>query len=59
VLPHPLYSSDLAPSDFHVFPKLKEHLKDQRFSYDEELKSAGKNGFKNKQPVVLRTDFRN
>ena len=27
VLPHPPYSPDLAPSDFHLFPKLKEHLK--------------------------------
>jgi histone-lysine N-methyltransferase SETMAR len=26
VLSHPPYSSDLAPSDFHLFPKLKEHL---------------------------------
>jgi len=23
VLPHPLYSPDLAPSDFHLFPKLR------------------------------------
>jgi hypothetical protein len=28
----------LAPSDFHLFPKLKEHLKGQRFSCDEEVK---------------------
>jgi len=27
VLPHPPYSPDLAPSDFHLFPKLKKHLK--------------------------------
>jgi hypothetical protein len=27
LLPHPLYSPDLAPSDFHLLPKLKEHLK--------------------------------
>jgi len=40
VLPHPPYSPDLAPSDFHLFPKLKEHLKGQRFSCDEEVKSA-------------------
>jgi hypothetical protein len=24
VLPHPAYSLDLAPSNFHLFPKLKE-----------------------------------
>jgi len=27
MLPHPLYSPDQASSDFHLFPKLKEHLK--------------------------------
>jgi histone-lysine N-methyltransferase SETMAR len=26
VLPHPAYSPDLAPTDFHLFPKLKEEL---------------------------------
>ena len=34
-LPHSPYSPDLAPSDFHLFPKIKEHLKDQRFSCNE------------------------
>ena len=28
LLPHLPYSPDLAPSDFFLFPKLKEHLKD-------------------------------
>jgi histone-lysine N-methyltransferase SETMAR len=32
VLPHPPYSPDLAPSGFHLFPKLKGHLEGQRFS---------------------------
>ena len=27
VLPHPPYSPDLAPSDYHLFGKLKEHLR--------------------------------
>jgi len=37
VLPNPPYSPDLAPSDFHLFPKRKEHLKGQRFSCVEEV----------------------
>ena len=45
VLPHPPYSPDLAPSDFHLFPKLKEHLKGQRFSCDEGVKSAVRKWF--------------
>lgn len=32
LLEHPPYSPDLAPSDFHLFPKLKMFLAGQRFS---------------------------
>lgn len=38
VMPHPPYSPDLAPSDYHLFPKLKEHLSGKRFQNDEEVK---------------------
>jgi histone-lysine N-methyltransferase SETMAR len=38
-LSHPPYSPDLAPSDFHLFPNLKKHLRGRRFSCDEDLKS--------------------
>ncbi|XP_014484747.1 PREDICTED: uncharacterized protein LOC106749613 [Dinoponera quadriceps] len=38
VMPHPPYSPDLAPSDYHLFPKLKEHLCGQRFRSDNEVK---------------------
>jgi len=31
VLPHPPYSSDLAPCDFYLFPKLKLKLKGHHF----------------------------
>ena len=27
ILPHPLYSSDMASSDIYLFPKLKSHLR--------------------------------
>lgn len=37
---HPPYSPDLAPSDYHLFPNLKKHLRGQKFSTDNELKSA-------------------
>ena len=30
-LPHPPYSPDLAPSDFFLFPKLKDYLKGNRY----------------------------
>lgn len=35
---HPPYSPDLAPSDFHLFPKLKECLGGKQFANDEDLK---------------------
>lgn len=40
VLPHPPYSPDLAPSDYHLFPKLKKHLRGKRYSDDNELMDA-------------------
>ena len=30
LLEHPRYSPDLAPCDFHLFPKMKEHLRGHR-----------------------------
>ncbi|XP_068207786.1 histone-lysine N-methyltransferase SETMAR-like [Palaemon carinicauda] len=40
LLDHAPYSPDLAPTDFHLFPKLKQHLGGQRFNTDEEVKEA-------------------
>ena len=36
LLPHPLYSPDLAPSDHHLFRSLSNGLKDKKF--ENELK---------------------
>ena len=40
LLDHPPYIPDLAPSDFHVFPKLKEYLGGKRFENDDVLKET-------------------
>ena len=40
ILPHPPYSPDLAPSDFFLFPKLKDYLKGNRYETDEDVKNA-------------------
>jgi len=37
LLPHPIYLSDLAPSDYHLFPKLKTFLIGQKFGSNEEI----------------------
>ena len=39
IITHPPYSPDLAPSDYHLFPKLKEHLSGKRFNNDDEVKA--------------------
>jgi histone-lysine N-methyltransferase SETMAR len=39
-IPHPAYSPDLAPSDYHVFGPLKEALSGKKFSMDDEIKEA-------------------
>jgi len=57
VLPHPPYSPDLAPSDFHLFPKLKEHLKGQHFSCDEEVKSAVRKWFQKQNTNFFKGGF--
>jgi len=40
-LDHPPYSPDLAPSDYHLFPRLKKQLKGCHFSTDTEVIAAG------------------
>ena len=42
ILTHSLYSPDLAPSDFHLFPELKSHLGGTHFQTNDELKNEVK-----------------
>ena len=37
LLDHPPYSSDLAPRDYRLFPKLKEHLRGKKILSDNEV----------------------
>jgi hypothetical protein len=39
VITHPLYSPDLAPCDFNLFPKMKMKLKGRRFDTTEEIQA--------------------
>ena len=38
VLPHPPYSSDIAPPDYHLFRWLQNHLCDKIYENDDQLK---------------------
>jgi transposase len=42
VLPHPPYSPDLAPSDYHLFSPLKDAIRGKKFEDDEEVISEVK-----------------
>ncbi|CAG8845917.1 6728_t:CDS:1, partial [Gigaspora margarita] len=37
ILPHPLYSPDLAPCDFFLFPRIKKELAGKSFNSIENL----------------------
>ena len=52
-----VYSPDLAPSDFHLFPKLKEHLKGKHFSCDDEVKSAERKWFQKQNTNFFKDGF--
>ncbi|GFR89886.1 histone-lysine N-methyltransferase SETMAR [Elysia marginata] len=49
-LPHPSYSPDLAPSDYHFFVPMKQGLRCKHNENDEEVKSAVKTWLK-EQPI--------
>ncbi|XP_046976362.1 histone-lysine N-methyltransferase SETMAR-like [Vanessa cardui] len=40
ILEYPPYSPDLAPSDFYLFPRLKEHLRGKKFEDNSEVMAA-------------------
>jgi hypothetical protein len=46
VLKHSPYSPDLAPSDFHLFGPMEEHLQAHKFADDNEVMEAVQSWFK-------------
>lgn len=58
VLPHPPYSPDLAPSDFFLFPKLKEMLKGTHFSDVEEAKNTANTWLQTSPSTFFRDSLR-
>ena len=51
-LPHPPYSPDLAPTDYHLFRSLSDHLREKKFDDENDLKTDLDNFF-NQKPVVF------
>jgi len=46
ILYHPPYSPDLAPSDFHLFLRIKKHLAGKKFDDDDEVQEKVMTWFK-------------
>ena len=42
-VPHPPYSPDLAPSDYHLFGPMKEELRGKHYTRDQAVKTAARN----------------
>jgi hypothetical protein len=55
VLEHPAYSPDLAPSDFFLFPKIKEILKERHFEDIDNIRSSTTGALK----VISQNHFQN
>ena len=53
LIPHPAYSPDLAPSDFFLFPNLKNDIRGLRFRSDEEVVTAVEECVNGKDPDVF------
>jgi hypothetical protein len=58
VLPQPLYTLDLAPADFFLFPKLKSMLKGCRFESVEVIKTNSRAHLRNIPKTAFQECFR-
>jgi len=57
LLPHPLYSPDLAPSDFCLFSLLKEHLRGTHFSSDNDVIASAEVFLQQQDELFYKTDI--
>jgi len=56
-VPHPVYSPDLAPCDFYVFPKMKLRLKGRRFVSIEEIQAKSQQVLNTPTPADFNECF--
>ena len=53
ILPHPPYSPDLSPSDYHLFRSLKNSLMGTNFSHEDQVREFVENLFTSKLAEFL------
>ncbi|KAK6764376.1 hypothetical protein RB195_024626 [Necator americanus] len=58
VLPHPPYSPDLAPSDYHIFRSLQHHLEEKRYDDRDHLENDLWAFFASKSPEFYAKGIR-
>jgi hypothetical protein len=58
LLPHPPYSPDLAPPDYHIFGPIKDALRGRRLANDEEVKNAVHTWLRVKPKTFIPGDIR-
>lgn len=54
VLPHPPYSPDLAPTDYHLFCSLQNFLNGKTFNSEEQVRQAVENFFQSKPTTFYK-----
>ena len=58
ILQHPTYNLDQAPSDFHLFPNMKKHLRAKRLkSHDDVVKHEVETWLHGQDPIFYRQGF--
>ncbi|KAK6751598.1 hypothetical protein RB195_003172 [Necator americanus] len=58
VLPHPPYSPDLAPSDYHLFRSVQHHLEEKRYNDCDHLENDLPAFFASKSPKFYAKGIR-
>jgi len=59
VLVHTPYSPDLAPSNFHLFEPLKNHMRGKNFTTDAEVIKAVRNWFRTQPSEFYSAGIKN
>ena len=59
ILPHPPYSPDIAPSDYHLFRSLQHHLIGKKFNQKNDIKNDLQQFFDNKPVRFYRKGIEN